>query len=88
MQPDDPTRDRDIIPAGSAADSDPRDAPIERFGNEEDPISRAARRVYAEEDLPERLEDDTPYDRPGYEPEAGRPGGRENVDLQAERRAE
>lgn len=64
------------------ADDDPRDDPRERYGNEEDPYSREYRRVYAEEDLPRRLQDDRPYNRPGYEPEGGQPGGRENVDLQ------
>jgi BON domain len=58
-----------------------RDDPRERYGNEEDPWSREYRRAYAEGDLPRRLHDDRPYDRPGYEPEFGRPGGRENVDM-------
>ncbi|MGE3267939.1 MAG: BON domain-containing protein [Chloroflexota bacterium] len=59
----------------------PKNDPRERYGNEEDPYSREYRRAYSERDLPQRLHDDRPYDRPGYEPEAGRPGGRENVDL-------
>ncbi|HZO27841.1 MAG TPA: BON domain-containing protein [Chloroflexota bacterium] len=60
-------------------DDDPRDDPRERYGNEEDPWSREYRRAYAEDDLPRRMHDDRPYNRPGYEPEFGRPGGRENV---------
>jgi hypothetical protein len=67
-------------------DDDPRDDPRERFGNEEDPWSREYRRAYAEGDLPRRMHDDRPYDRPGYEPEFGRPGGRENVDADRGRR--
>jgi len=67
-------------------DDDPRDDPRERYGNEEDEWSRQYRRAYAEGDLPRRLHDDRPYDRPGYEPEFGRPGGRENVDLDRGRR--
>jgi hypothetical protein len=59
--------------------------PIERYGNEEDPYSREYRRTYAEENLPSRLHDDRPYDRAGYEPESGRPGSRENVDLERTR---
>jgi hypothetical protein len=62
-------------------DDDPRDDPRERYGNEEDPYSREYRRAYAEQDLPRRMHDDQPYNRPGYEPEFGRPGQRENVDL-------
>ncbi len=68
-------------------DDDPRDDPRERYGNEEDRWSRTYRRAYAEGDLPRRLHDDRPYDRPGYEPEFGRPGGRENVDLDRDRRS-
>ncbi len=64
------------------ADDDPRDDPRERYGNEEDQYSRESRRAYADQNLPARLRDDSPYDQPGYEPEAGRPGGRENVDMQ------
>ena len=64
-------------------DDDPRDDPRERYGNEEDPWSREYRRAYAEGDLPRRMHDDRPYDRPGYEPESGRPGGRENVDARS-----
>jgi hypothetical protein len=60
--------------------ADRADAP-ERYGNEEDQYSREARRAYREQDLPRRLHDDRPYNQPGYEPEGGRPGGRENVDL-------
>jgi len=67
-------------------DDDPRDDPRERYGNEEDEWSRQYRRAYAEGDLPRRMHDDRPYDRPGYEPEFGRPGGRENVDLDRGRR--
>lgn len=67
-------------------DDDPRDDPRERYGNEEDQWSREYRRAYAEGDLPRRLHDDSPYNRPGYEPEFGRPGGRENVDLDRGRR--
>jgi hypothetical protein len=63
------------------ADDDPRDDPRERYGNEEDRWSREYRRAYAESHLPSRLHDDRPYDQRGYEPESGRPGGRENVDL-------
>jgi hypothetical protein len=62
-------------------DDDPRDDPRERYGNEEDPYSREYRRAYADQDLPRRMHDDQPYNRPGYEPEFGRPGQRENVDL-------
>jgi len=62
-------------------DDDPRDDPRERYGNEEDQYSREYRRTYAEQELPRRMHDDRPYNRPGYEPEVGRPGGRENVDL-------
>jgi hypothetical protein len=61
-------------------DDDPRDDPRERYGNEEDAWSREYRRAYAEGDLPRRMQDDRPYDRPGYEPEGGRPGGRPNVE--------
>ena len=61
-------------------DDDPRDDPRERYGNEEDAWSREYRRAYAEGDLPRRMHDDRPYDRPGYEPEVGRPGGRPNVE--------
>ena len=67
-------------------DDDPRDDPRERYGNEEDQWSREYRRAYAGGDLPRRMHDDSPYNRPGYEPEAGRPGGRENVDLDRGRR--
>ncbi len=63
------------------SDDDPRDDPRERFGNEEDPYSRDYRRAYADQDLPRRMQDDRPYNQPGYEPEGGRPGGRENRDL-------
>jgi hypothetical protein len=63
------------------SDDDRRGDPRERYGNEEDPWSREYRRAYAEADLPRRLHDDRPYDRPGYEPESGRPGGRQNVDM-------
>lgn len=62
-------------------DDDPRDDPRERYGNEEDQYSREYRRAYADQDLPRRMHDDRPYNRPGYEPEFGRPGQRENVDL-------
>jgi len=61
---------------------DPRDDPRERYGNEEDPYSREYRRAYAEQDLPRRMQNDRPYNQPGYEPEVGRPGGRANVDLE------
>lgn len=54
---------------------------MERYGNEEDPYAREYRRAYAEQDLPRRMHNDQPYNRPGYEPEFGRPGQRENVDL-------
>ena len=67
-------------------DDDPRDDPRERYGNEEDPWSREYRRAYAERDLPRRLHDDRPYNRPGYEPEVGRPGARANVDRDRDRR--
>src|SRR5688572_23546622 len=67
-------------------DDDPRDDPRERYGNEEDHWSREYRRAYAEGDLPRRMHDDRPYNRPGYEPESGRPGGRENVDADRGRR--
>jgi hypothetical protein len=63
-------------------DDDPRDDPRERYGNEEDPYSRDYRRAYAEQQLPRRMQDDRPYNRPGYEPEVGRSGGRANVDLE------
>lgn len=63
-------------------DDDPRDDPRERYGNEEDPYSRDYRRAYAEQQLPRRMQDDRPYNRPGYEPEVGRPGGRANRDLE------
>jgi hypothetical protein len=76
---DDPRRRR-------SPDDDPRDDPRERYGNEEDPWSREYRRAYAEGDFPRRMQDDRPYNRPGYEPEAGRPGGRENVDAGRGRR--
>jgi osmotically-inducible protein OsmY len=62
-------------------DDDPRDDPRTRYGNEEDQYSREYRRVYGERDLPRRLHDDRPYNQPGYEPEFGRPGARENVNL-------
>jgi hypothetical protein len=64
------------------SDDDPRDDPRERDGNEEDPYSRDYRRAYAEQQLPRRMQDDRPYNQPGYEPEVGRPGGRPNVDLE------
>jgi osmotically-inducible protein OsmY len=78
--------ERDDPRRRSRRDDDPRDDPRERYGNEEDEWSREYRRTYAERDLPRRLQDDRPYNRPGYEPEAGRPGGRENVDLDRGRR--
>lgn len=61
-------------------DDDPRRDPRERYGNEEDQYSRETRRAYSEHDLPRRMHDDRPYNQPGYEPEGGRPGGRQNVD--------
>jgi osmotically-inducible protein OsmY len=78
--------DRDDPRRPDRRDDDPRDDPRERYGNEEDSWSRQYRRAYAEGDLPRRLHDDRPYNRPGYEPEFGRPGGRENVDLDRDRR--
>jgi len=63
-------------------DDDPRDDPRERYGNEEDQYGRAYRRAYADQDLPRRMQNDRPYNEPGYEPEFGRPGQRENVDLE------
>ena len=78
--------DRDDPRRRYRRDDDPRDDPRERYGNEEDRWSREYRRAYAEDDLPRRLHDDRPYDRPGYEPEFGRPGGRENVDMDRDRR--
>jgi hypothetical protein len=77
--------DRDDQRRRYRQDDDPRDDPRERYGNEEDPRSREYRRAYAEHDLPRRMQDDRPYDRPGYEPESGRPGGRANVDPNRDR---
>jgi hypothetical protein len=74
--------DRDDPRRRYRADDDPRDDPRERYGNEEDPYSREYRRAYAEQQLPRRMQDDRPYNRPGYEPEVGRPGGRPNRDLE------
>ena len=78
--------DRDDPRRRYRRDDDPRDDPRERYGNEEDQWSREYRRAYAESDLPRRMHDDRPYNRPGYEPEFGRPGGRENVDPDRGRR--
>jgi hypothetical protein len=75
-------RRRRYRPDDYRANDDPRDDPRERYGNEEDPYSREYRRAYAEQDLPRRMHNDQPYNRPGYEPEFGRPGQRENVDLE------
>jgi hypothetical protein len=66
-------------------DDDPRADARERYGNEEDQYSRQARRAYSEGDLSQRMHDDRPYNQPGYEPEVGRPGGRENVNLDRQR---
>jgi hypothetical protein len=76
--------ERDEIRRGERMDAAPR----ERYGNEEDAYSREYRRAYPEQRLERRLHDDSPYNRPGYEPEMGRPGGRENVDLDRTRGSE
>ncbi|MCC7369092.1 MAG: BON domain-containing protein [Chloroflexi bacterium] len=56
----------------------------ERYGNEEDEYSRQYRQAYGEQDLARRMRDDRAYNRPGYEPEVGRPGGREITHLDRE----
>ena len=77
--------DRDDRRRRSQQIDDPRASTRERYGNEEDEYSREARRAYSEQDLPRRMHDDRAYNQPGYEPEVGLPGGRENVDLDRER---
>ena len=77
--------DRQDVGRRGRTDDDARMQSRERYGNEEDPYSREARRIYRDQDLERRMHDDRPYNRPGYEPEVGRPGGRENVDLSSER---
>ena len=80
-----PTDDSDAARGRGQMDDAPRRDPRERYGNEEDPYSREARRAYREQDLSRRMHDDRPYNQPGYEPEGGRPGGRQNVDLDRDR---
>lgn len=78
-------REHDRTPSVAPTDGDDaRRDPGERYGNEEDQHSREGRRAYRDQDLERRLHDDRPYNRPGYEPEGGLPGGRENVDLDQE----
>lgn len=53
----------------------PDDDPRDRYGNEEDRWSQEYRRRYSDVDFTNRMHDDRPYDRPGYEPEFGQRGG-------------
>jgi hypothetical protein len=80
-----PTYDSERSRRRGHMNDDPRRDPRERYGNEEDPYSREAARAYRDHDFTQRMHDDRPYNQPGYEPEMGRPGGRQNVERDRDR---